>query len=153
MNLCLEHNIFPSSLKIAKNVPLFKEGDKNCLSNYRPISLLPSMSKFFERVIHSQLSNYFVQNNLFHDSQYGYRTGHNIENALSDLVENVLGAFQENKIPLSILCDLSKAFDTVDHDILIWKLRKYGLSSNAVELINNYLTDREQYVYIMGGDV
>lgn len=150
INQCIEQSLFPDSLKIAKVVPLYKGGDKHYCMNYRPISLLPSLSKIFEKIIHVQLYNYFSQNNLINPSQYGYRKGHSTEFALADLVENILDSFHAKNIPLTILLDLSKAFDTIDHKILLWKLEKYGLSRSSLALLANYLSYRFQYVHFDG---
>ena len=120
--------IFPDKLKIAEVIPLFKKGDKSIFSNYRPISLLPSISKLFEKVIYQQLYKYFEDLNLFYESQYGFRKGHSTELASLELVNRLLSKIDKGEVPLAIFIDLSKAFDTLDHDILLYKLKCYGLT-------------------------
>ena len=106
--------IFPDLLKIAKVKPLFKRGDTAQLNNYRPISLLPTISKVFERVIYSQLYAYFNDNNLMSEQQYGFRAQHSTELASVKLVDHIIKQMDnryETKTPVAIFCDLSKAFD------------------------------------------
>ena len=114
--------IFHESLKIAKVKPLFKKNDYHTISNYRPISLLPSISKVFERIIHQQTYSYFQKNNLFNSSQYGFRVGHSTELAAIEIVDRVIQNLDNNETPINIYLDLSKAFDTLDHSILLHKL-------------------------------
>ena len=130
----LTTGIFPDKLKIAKVIPLFKKGDKSIFSNYRPISLLPSISKLFEKVIYQQLYKYFEDSNLFYESHYGFRKGHSTELASLELVNRLLYKMDKGEVPLAIFIDLSKAFDTLDHDILLYKLKCYGLTGNSINL-------------------
>ena len=120
--------IFPDQLKLAKVIPLHKKDSQTNISNYRPISLLPSLSKVLERVAFEQLSTYFVSNNLFHNNQYGFRSNHSTELAALHLMDKLIQNMDAGYIPLNIYLDLSKAFDTLDHNILIGKLKHYGLS-------------------------
>ena len=138
----LTTGIFPDKLKIAKVIPLFKKGGKSILSNYRPISLLPSISKLFEKVIYQQLYKYFEDSNLFYESQYGFRKGHSTELASLELVNRLLSEMDKGEVPLAIFIDLSKAFDTLDHDILLYKLKCYGLTGNSINLLKCYLTNK-----------
>ena len=115
-------------------------------TNYRPISLLPSISKIFEKVIYKQLYVYFQESELFYNSQYGFRKGHSTELAVLELVDRLIHQMDEGKIPVGIFLDLSKAFDTLDHDILLYKLKYYGISGTPLKLIKHYLTNRTQYV-------
>ena len=147
MNQIFTTNIFPKKLKIAKVVPIFKKDDATLFSNYRPISLLPCISKVFERIIHDQIYNFFETNNLLYTNQYGYRKGHSTEHAALTLVEKIINNIDNRIDTIAIFMDLSKAFDTIDHTILIKKLERYNFSKMAVELINNYDKDREQYVF------
>ena len=123
----LNTGIFPEKLKIAKNKPFFKKGENTCFTNYRPISLLPAISKIFQRVIYNQLTKHFQNNKLFFSSQYGFRKEHCTELACIEIVDRIIMSLDENETPININLDLSKDFDTLDHNILLSKLRYYGI--------------------------
>lgn len=150
INQCLETCVFPPNLKLAKVSPIFKKGDNIKIDNYRPISLLPVISKIFEKVLHQQLMNYFVANSIFFPHQYGFRPKHSTEHATLELIDHTLEKMNDDNIPLSIFIDLSKAFDTLDHEILITKLKFYGLGSKSIGLLTDYLQNRKQFVDIDG---
>ena len=137
--------IFPRKLKIAKVILLFEKGDIQSFGNYRPISLLSSVSKVFEKAAYGQLYEYFSSHALFYDSQYGFRKHHSTELAALELVDRIHKEIDENKIPFSVFLDLSKAFDTLDHDILLHKLQYYGITGIALDWFRSYLTERYQY--------
>ena len=118
--------------------------------NYRPISLLSSLSKVFEKVVFNQLYNYFTCNKLFYSSQYGFRQLHSTELASLELVDRITKYIDEGKLPLSVFLDLSKAFDTIDHRILLQKLKYYGVSDTPLKWLRSYLSDRKQCVYYEG---
>ena len=126
LNQSLATGIFPDNLKIAKVIPLYKKDDCLIMDNYRPVSLLTSISKIFEKTVHNQISKYFKDNNLFYKSQYGFREEHSTELASLELVDRVMEAFEKKHTPLAVYMDLSKAFDTLDHKILLHKLKYYG---------------------------
>ena len=136
--------IFPDSFKISKITPLFKKGDVSLLSNYRPISLLPTVSKNFERILYNQLYEYFNSNNLLPEQQYGFRTNHSTEYAAVKLVDTISKEMESGSTLTALYIDLSKAFDTLSFDILLYKLNYYGVK--GTELLKNYLTNRKQYV-------
>ena len=146
INQSLCSGIFPSKIKIAKVIPLFKKGDIQLFGNYRPIYLLSSVSKVFEKAAYGQLYEYFSSHALFYDSQYGFRKYHSTELAALELVDRIHKEIDENKIIFSVFLDLSKAFDTLDHDILLHKLQYYGITGTALDLFRSYLTERYQYV-------
>ena len=149
INQCLLTGIFPDLLKIAKVKPPFKRGDTALLNNYRPISLLPTISKVFERVIYSQLYAYFNDNNLMSEQQYGFRAQHSTELASVKLVDHIIKQMDnryETKTPVAIFCDLSKAFDCLNFDIFLSKLEYYGVDGTPLALIKSYLSNRYQYV-------
>ena len=146
INQSLCTGIFPSRLKIGKVLPLFKKGDQFSFENYRPISLLTSISKIFEKVVFDQLYEYFTLNKLLYNSQYGYRKEHSTEFAALELTDKLMKGIDERKIPLSIFLDLSKAFDTLDHKNLLSKLQHYGIHNTSLKWFHSYLTDRKQYV-------
>ena len=146
INQCIEIGVFPDLLKIAKVTPIFKKGHKYLFENYRPVSVLPSVSKVFEKVIFKQLYDYFMTNKLLYSSQYGFRKYHSTELAILELTNRVIKEMDQNRIPINIYLDLSKAFDTLDHNILLNKLEYYGLKDNSLSLLNSYLSNRSQYV-------
>ena len=147
-NGCYAVNYFPEELKVAKVIPLYKnKGDIETISNYRPISMLSTFSKLFEKLIHKRLSDYFTSNNIINNSQYGFRAGHSTLHALINATENIYKSLDNNLHTLGIFIDFSKAFDTVNHNILCEKLKHYGIQGNLLNLIKDYLTNRSQYVY------
>jgi len=148
LNACMKEGYFAPSLKISKVIPIYKKGDKSLVQNYRPISIVPIFSKIFEAVIYNQLNNYFETNNLLSDSQFGFRHGKSTTSAVLTIVNHSLEAFEKRESVSLVLCDLSKAFDTVPFDILINKLLFYGVSHNSLKLISTYLHNRVQYVSI-----
>ena len=146
INQIFNTGIFPDKLKIAKVVPIFKKGDNTLMNKYRPISLLPVISKVIEKIICTQLSSYFENNKLFYDSQYGFRPNHCTEQATLELTDRIISAMDNNDVPIGVFLDLSKAFDTIDHNILLNKLEHYGIEGIPLQLFKNYLTNRKQYV-------
>ena len=145
-NQSLNTGIFSEKLKIAKVIPIHKKGSLNDISNYRLISLLPSISKILEKIIFKQLSTHLNEHKLLYDSQYGFRAGHSTELALIELIDRITQDLDKGKIPISFFLDLSKAFDTLDHVILLQKLNYYGIKSVELNLFKDYLQNRTQYV-------
>ena len=148
INQVLKTGTFPDKLKIAKVIPIFKKGDQSLFENYRPISLLPAISKVLEKRIALQLSSYFEKNKLLFDNQYGFRPKHSTEHAALELIDRITNKMDTNEIPLNIFLDLSKAFDTIDHSILLNKLKYYGLKGSTLNLFQSYLSNRKQYTEI-----
>ena len=118
------------------------------MDNYRPISLLPSISKIFERVVFCQLYEYFAREKLLYISQYGFRKAHSTESACLEFLDRVTADLDNKKTPVPIFLDLSKAFDTIDHQILIDKLSYYGLEGISLNWFHSYLSNRSQSVNI-----
>lgn len=146
INLSLEIGIFPDELKIAIVKPLFKKGDFNSLENYRPISLLTCFSKIFEYVVSTRLISFFTKYGLFSDNQHGYLKGRSIDTALFEFINSVLQELEDGNVSCGIFLDLSKAFDCINHEILLNKLHKYGIRGNVHNWFRSYLTGRKQLV-------
>jgi len=145
-NQCIANGVFPNSLKVAKVTPIFKKGDTQLLGNYRPIALLPAISKIFEKLMYGQIMQYFLSNNLLHTAQYGFRKNHSTEFACIELTDRIIKSFEESKECITLFLDLSKAFDLICHKTLIKKMQFYGFTDNAVALCQDYLNNRMQYV-------
>lgn len=147
-NRILSEGTFPEALKIAKVIPLHKGNEKSSLNNYRPISLLPAISKVFEKLIYKRINSFLTSNKILNDSQYGFRTKLSTTHAVSELVGNIVQATEKNKITIVTYADMSKAFDTICHNVLKFKLNKYGIRGTALKLISSYISNRRQYCYI-----
>lgn len=148
INQSFSEGVFPHLLKFSEVVPIFKKGSCHEIQNYRPISLLSSVSKVFERLIHVRLMNYLELNNKLCNEQYGFRGNLSTQCALFSFVNNVLAALDESKFTAAVFCDLSKAFDCVNHELLVSKLEVLGVGGSAIELIKSYLLGRKQRTVI-----
>ncbi|KAG6447147.1 hypothetical protein O3G_MSEX004791 [Manduca sexta] len=134
-------------MKLSKIIPLFKSGSTDDPTNFRPIYVLPSISKIFEKLMLIQIQNYFTKNNLFHNKQFGFTRGRSTTDAGVELIHNIyFAAWEDTQNALGVFCDLSKAFDCVHHDILIRKLSHYGVNGISLELFKSYLSNRVQIV-------
>ena len=148
INQSLLTGIFPQKMKLAKILPLIKKPNVFEIDNFRPISLLSSLSKILEKCVFNQVYTYFEENLLFYCSQYGYRKNHSTEYACVELVDKIMHDLDEGETPMCFFLDLSKAFDTLNHNILLAKLKYYGLDDNALMWFKSYLSDRSQFVEI-----
>ena len=140
INQSLKSGIFPDKLKIAKLILLYKKDEPSVLGNYRPISLLPEISKLFERVLFNQIHYFVNRNNLYYGSQYGFREKHSTEIAAAEVIDRVIEKMDSNEIPINVYLDLSKAFDTLDHNILLHKLRHCRIRGTCLALLKSYLS-------------
>ncbi|XP_047142746.1 uncharacterized protein LOC124817010 [Hydra vulgaris] len=135
----------PDYLKIAKIIPVFKTGEHINMNNYRRISILSFFSKIIERIMHNRIYTYLIENKLLYENQFKWNNS--TEHAVLQLTRNISESFKNGQFTLEVFIDLSKAFDTVDHKILLKKLVSYGIIDKTVNWFKSYLTNRKQYVY------
>ena len=149
-NLSISNGVFPDKMKIAKVIPLFKKGSPMECCNYRPVSLLPQMSKILEKVFYVRLEKFIDREKILNNYQYGFRKHTSTAHALIDLVENITDATDKKYSTIGVFLDLKKAFDTVDHELLLVKLENLGIRGLALKWLRSYLTQRLQYVFYNG---
>lgn len=149
-NRCIDAGIFPDIMKHSKIIPLFKSGTRTDSTNFRPISILPALSKVFEKLILNQLSSHFNRNKLLDSNQFGFTRGRSTTDAGVVLLKHIFDAWEKAQDAIGIFCDLSKAFDCVDHENLKRKLSHYGIKASALDLVSSYLSNRTQRVVING---
>ena len=143
INQSLETGRFPTGMKLADVVPLFKSKARDVETNYRPISLLSTMSKILEKVVYNRVYNFLTRTGQISDKQYGFRAKHSCEHAIGQLVGSVLKNLENKQITVAILLDLSKAFDTIKHEIMLKKLELYGVRGIPLSWFRSYLADRK----------
>ena len=141
-NMSIDSHQFPSEWKVAKVITLFKKGRRSLLDNYRPISILPVASKQMERILYDQMYAYFVEQNLFSKHQFGFRPYHSTTTTLLDCTNEWYANMDQGFYSLVVFPDVEKAFDTVNHEILLSKFQMYGLNSKAINVMRCYLTNR-----------
>lgn len=139
-NLSFQCGQFPSRMKMAKIIPLYISGDKHCYNNYRPVSLLPQFSKILEKLFDKRIRNFNEKYNLLSDSQYGFRQNRSTALALIDLIEEISNCIENKTFVVGISIDLQKAFDTIDHNILLDKLENCGIRGITKPWLQSYLT-------------
>lgn len=147
-NKSIDNGEYPSDMKIARVIALFKKGNKNDPNNYRPISLLSCFNKIFERLICKQLLSFLEKYNILVKYQFGFRQHHSTILALTEITDHIRCLLDNGNYVLGLFVDLSKAFDTVDHKILLYKLAHYGIRGHANNFFESYLSNRKQYTYI-----
>ena len=132
-NKSLKEGSFPNTMKLADVVPLYKSKEKYLTTNYRPISLLLTTSKLLEKIIYTRVYTFVTDHQQLYQSQYGFRTNHSCENAKCELVGNIVKSQELKHYTIGLFLDLSKAFDTLDHNILLQKLERYGIREKAYD--------------------
>ena len=147
-NLSLQTGVVPDMYKLAKVVPLFKSGDKQDPNNYRPISLLPSLSKILERIVYNRLIGFLLKHDVIYYKQFGFLKGRSTEQAMTEIILKIIEAIENKNYSLGVFLDLSKAFDSISHNILLTKLFRYGVRGIALDWFKSFLSNRHQYVQI-----
>ena len=146
----LNQGVFPEELKTANVLPLYKADDPMLFNNYRPVSLLTVLSKVFEKIMYNRLLNFLDTYNILFKNQFGFRKNHSTYMATMLLMEGITKSLENSEYVIGIFLDFSKAFDTVDHDILLRKLYHYGIRGNALQWFESYLKNRKQFVTYNG---
>ena len=147
-NASLRSGEMPREWKSAHVTPVHKGGDVESAENYRPVSVLPVVVKVFEKLVHHQVYSYLQENNILHPMQFGFRPGHTTQDVLVSMVDEWRKALDEDKLVGSIMLDLSKAFDSVNHMILLQKLEHYGVRGEERKWFEGYLDGRRQRVLV-----
>ena len=145
-NLSLSTGSVPEQLKVAKVIPIYKKENVEIFSNYRPVSVLPCFSKILERLIFNRCMGYINNYNILNEKQFGFRPKHSTYMAVIELVDKMANAVERNETTVGIFLDLSKAFDTINHDILLYKLEYYGFRGVTLDWFKSYLSNRKQFV-------
>lgn len=148
LNNSFKFGIFPESLKVALVKPVFKKGDVEKISNYRPISLLTAFSKIFEAVMSQRILSFFTSCLILNESQHSYLKGRSTQTALYQFVQGILAALESGEYTMGLFLDLSRAYDCISHDVLLIKMERYGVRGPSLQWIRSYLTNRKQKVSI-----
>ena len=149
-NISILTGTHPEKLKHANVIPVFKKGSRLLISNYRPISLLSNLNKIFEKMMYKRIYAFLEKNNILYDLQFGFRAKHSTTHALINITEQIRSALDAGKVTCGIFIDLQKAFDTVNHEILLQKMNHYGFRGITNEWLRSYLSERKQKVTING---
>ena len=152
INLVFVSGTFPQQLKTAKIIPVYKKGDPLDCTNYRPISLLSNLGKLIEKLIHSRMNIFLENHKRFYKSQFGFRQKHLTNHALITITEKIRNALDNNQDACGVFLDFQKAFDTVNHEILLSKLEHYGIRGISHDFLKSYLANRKHYTHIYGVD-
>ena len=150
INLSFKHSTFSSRLKVAKVIPLFKSGPRKSFDNYRLISTLPILSKSFERIAYEQFAEYLKSSELIVSTQFGFRKRYNTMLAVTKFTDSIRRSFDQGKMTGAVFIDLPKAFDSVQHSILLKKLPYYGIHGAELKWMKSYLKERRQFVQYHG---
>ena len=144
----MDTGIYSKILKNAKVTPVYKSGERFLASNFRPISVLLTLTKLIEKHVSKHIYQYLIKFDLLHPTQSGFRPNHSCQTALINIIDKWLQEMINGKINLAVLLDLKKTFDVVDHDILCRKLKIYGFDNNTIAFFKSYLQDRVQQIQI-----
>ena len=149
-NTSIKEGIFPDALKIAKVIPFFKNGSPFVVSNYKPISLLPIFSKIFERLMHTRITEFITNNSILNEYQFGFQKNKSTDWQYQQLsIINInIDSFKNKEYAHCIFLDFAKAFDTINHEIILQKLEYYGIRGKSLKWFDSYLTDRQQYTEV-----
>ena len=145
-NQSMHTGIFPDLMKLAEVVPLYKSKSRGNETNYRPISLLTTMSKVVEKVVYERVYQFLVKTGQICETQYGFRPKHSCEHAITQVIGSTLKNLECNKKTIAVMLDLSKAFDTIDHKIMIQKLELFGVRGVCLSWFRSYLENRQMRV-------
>ena len=151
-NISIQTGQHPKILRTAKAIPIHKKGSLLSVKNYRPISLLSNINKLLEKLVHARLYKFFEKNNILYNLQFGFRRKHSTNHALIEITERIRKCLDNGEYACGVFVDLQKAFDTVNHNILLNKLEHYGVRGVALNWFRSYLHDRKQFVSILGFD-
>ena len=147
---CVGTGIFPSELKKGNIVPIHKKGDKQTLKNYRPVSLLPICGKILERLMFNEMFKFFIENELISSNQSGFKPGDSCVNQLVSITHEIYKSFDKGHEVRGVFLDISKAFEKVWYDGIIFKLTQNGISGNLLKLLHDFLSERRQRVVLNG---
>ena len=150
-DMTLESGIFPNKLKISRVIPFYKAGDPANITNYRPISVFLCFSKMLERIMYNRLYKYQTTEKILYPKQFGFQRGHSTEHPIVKLTNQIYESFERSKYTLGVFINLCKAFDTVNHSVLIKKLQMYGVRGVNLAWFCSYLANRKQYI-LLGHD-
>ena len=149
-NLSLDQGVFPEAFKLSRTVPIFKAGDPSDMNNYRPISCLPTMSKVLEKYVSNKLRSFLAINNLLYEFQFGFQAKTSTIHPIMHIIDFISKGFNNNEYSVAVFLDLKKAFDVVDHDILLKKLESLGIGGSSLNWFRSYLKNRKQTVQVNG---
>ena len=149
-NKFIEIGIFPDILKVGQITPIFKKGNPQLFQNYRPVSTLPCFGKIFEKIIYSRLYNFFSSKGIIYENQYGFRSHHSTSHAVNYSINEIVSNIEQRHHVLGIFIDLSKAFDTICHENLHYKLENYGIRGTPLKLLKSYISNRKQLTKFNG---
>ena len=150
-NLCIQKSIWPRALKESEIVPIYKSGNKHNTTNYRPISLISNIAKIFEKIVYTRLTEFFNETKIISEKQYGFLKDKGTKDALAYVTDKIYSNLDMSNVVIATFLDLRKAFDTVNHKILLSKLYCYGIRGPVLSLMENYLKDRMQSVKFLNG--